>query len=106
MTAANCAEAERQKKAKADKKRKQERRQRAWHRGEFTDDDDDDDDDNDDDDDEVMGTVDDVEWDSLEGEDELTGIGSSLQALGPFPLHGGEGTLGQLVGVGRAVGLP
>lgn len=33
-----------------------------------------------------------VEWDSLENEDVLIGISSSLQALGHFPFHGGEGT--------------
>jgi hypothetical protein len=33
-----------------------------------------------------------VEWDSLENEDVLIGISSSLQVLGHFPFHGGEGT--------------
>ena len=36
--------------------------------------------------------ADDIEWDNLENEDALIGIGSSLQASGPFPFHGGEGT--------------
>ena len=37
----------------------------------------------------------DIEWDNLENEDALTGIGSSLQASGPFPFHRGEGTSGE-----------
>ena len=36
--------------------------------------------------------ADDIEWDNMENEDAPTGVGSSLQALGPFPFHGGEGT--------------
>ena len=63
----------------------------AWEQGEDTDNNDDDDDG---DDDEV---ADDVEWDILENEDALIGIGSSLQELGPFPFHGGEGTSGEPV---------
>ena len=72
-------------------------------RGEDTDNDDDDDD-------EVMEeeemVADDIEWDNLENEDALTGIGSSLQVLGPFPFHGGEGTSGEPVEAGRTTGLP
>ena len=48
----------------------------------------------------------DIEWDNLENEDALTGIGSSLQASGPFLSHGGEGTSREPVEVGRIVGLP
>ena len=44
--------------------------------------------------------VDDIKWDNLENEDALIVIGSSLQASGPFPFHGGEGTSGELVEVG------
>ena len=72
----------------------------ARERGEDTDSDDDDDDDVDDE------VADDIEWDDLENEDVLTGISSSLQASGPFPFHGGEGTSGELAEVGRTVGLP
>jgi len=50
--------------------------------------------------------ADDIEWDNLENVDALTGIGSSLQASGPFPFHGGEGTSGESTGVGRTIGLP
>ena len=50
--------------------------------------------------------ADDIEWDNLENEDALIGISSSLQALGPFPFHGGEGTSGELAKVGRTIGLP
>jgi len=69
--------------------------------GEDTDSDDDDDDDGDDDE-----VADDVEWDMLENEDALIGIGSSLQESGPFPFHEGEGTSGELVEAGRTIGLP
>ena len=47
-----------------------------------------------------------IEWDNQENEDALIGIGSSLQASGPFPSHGGEGTSGKPAEVGRTVGLP
>jgi len=50
------------------------------------------DDDNDGNDDEL---ADDVEWDILENEDALKGIGLSLQESGPFRFHGGEGTSGE-----------
>ena len=43
----------------------------------------------------------DIEWDNLENEDALTGIGSSLQASGPFPFHGGEGTSREPTKVGH-----
>ena len=69
---ANCAEGERLRKAKEDKKRKKQQKLQAWEQGEDTDNDDDNDDG---DDDEV---VDDIEWDNLENENVLTGIGSSL----------------------------
>ena len=72
MRAANRAEGERLMKAKEDKKRKKQRKLRAREQGEDTDDDDDDDDDDDGDDNEV---VIDIEWDDLENEDVLTGIG-------------------------------
>ena len=48
----------------------------------------------------------DIEWDNMENNDVLTSVGSSLQVLGPFPFHGGEGTLGEPVRVGHTVGLP
>ena len=48
----------------------------------------------------------DIEWDNLENEDVLMGIGSSLQASGPFPFHGGEGTSWEPVEAGCIVGLP
>ena len=50
--------------------------------------------------------ADDIEWDNMENEDVLTDIGSSLQASGPFPFHGGEGTSREPVEAGRIVGLP
>ena len=50
--------------------------------------------------------VDDIEWDNLENEDVLTGIGSSLQESGPFPFHGGEGASVGPAEMGRTVGLP
>ena len=76
---ANHAEGERLRKVKEDKKRKKQRNLRAREQGEDTDNDDDDDDG---DDNEVMEeeemVADDIEWDNLENEDALTGIGSSL----------------------------
>ena len=72
----------------------------AWEQGEDTDNNDDDDDG---DDDEV---ADDIKWDILENEDALTGISSSLQASGPFPFHGGEGTSGEPVEADRTICLP
>ena len=39
--------------------------------------------------------ADDIEWDNLENENVLTGVDSSLQASGPFPFHGVEGTSGE-----------
>ena len=82
-------------KAKQDKKRKKQWKLQARERGEDTNDDDDD---GNGDDDEVMeeekSVADDIEWDNLENEDALTGIGSSLQALGPFPSHREEGMSG------------
>ena len=50
--------------------------------------------------------VDNIEWNDLENEDVLTGIGSSLQESGPFPFHGGEGTSGEPAETGLTVGLP
>ena len=76
MRAANRTEGERLRKAKEDKKRKKQWKLQAWEQGEDTDDDDDNDDG---DDDEVMEeeemVADDIEWDNLENEDALTGIG-------------------------------
>ena len=72
MRTANHAEGERLRMVKEDKKRKKQRRLQAQEQGEDTDDNDDDDDG---DDDEV---ADDIEWDNLENEDALIGIGSSL----------------------------
>ena len=66
----NRAEVKRLRKAKEDKKRKRQRKLQVQEWGEDTDSDDDDDDD-----DEV---ADYVEWDVLENEGALTGIGSSL----------------------------
>ena len=86
MRLANYAKAEWLKKAKEDKKRKKMRQLRSWEREEDTDDDDNDDDGNDD---EVMEVADNIKWDNLENEDALTGVGSSLQASGPFLFHGG-----------------
>ena len=99
VRAANHAEGERLRKAKEDKKRKRQRKLQARERGEDTDNNDDDDDG---DDDEV---ADDVEWNILENEDALIGIGSSLQESGPFPFHRGEGTSGEPAKAGRTVGL-
>ena len=75
MRVANHAEGERLRKAKEDKKRKKQQKLRARERGEDTDGDDDDDDG---DDNKVMEVADDIEWDNLENEDVLTGVGSSL----------------------------
>ena len=50
--------------------------------------------------------ADDIEWDNLENEDALIGIGSSLQASGPFPSHGGEGMSRQPAKVGCTISLP
>ena len=98
MRTANHAEGERLRKVKEDRKRKKQRKLQVQERGEDTDNDDDDDDGNDD---EVMEeeetVVDNIEWDNLENEDVLTGVGSSLQASRPFPFHGGEGMLGELI---------
>jgi len=97
---ANHTEGEQLRKAKEDKKRKKQRKLQAWEQGEDTNCDDDD---GDGDDDEV---ADDIEWDKLENEDALIGIGLSLQVSGPFPFHGGEGTSGKPAEVGRTVNLP
>ena len=70
VRAANRAEGKRLRKAKEDKKRKKQQKLWAQERGEDTNNDDDDGDD-----DEVAN---DVEWDILENEDVLTGIGFSL----------------------------
>ena len=50
--------------------------------------------------------ADDIEWDNLENEDALIGISSSLQASGPFPSHGGEGTSVEPAEAGCTIGLP
>ena len=65
----NRAEGERLRKAKEDKKRKRQWKLQAWEWEEDTDSDDDGDDDE---------VANDVEWDILENEDALTGIGSYL----------------------------
>ena len=90
---------ERLRKAKDDKRKKKQQKLQARERREDTDSDGDDDDG---DNDEV---VDDIEWDDLENEDVLTGIGSSLQESGPFPFHEGEGMSGEPVETGHTVGL-
>ena len=72
MRAANHAEGERLRKAKEDKKRKRQRKLQAREWAEDTDNDDDDDDGDD------IEVADNVEWDILENEDALIGIGSSL----------------------------
>ena len=100
MRAVNHAEGERLRKAKEDKKRKRQWKLQAW---EWEEDIDNDDDDDDGDDDKVAN---DIEWDILENEDALIGIGSSLQESGPFPFHRGEGTSRELAEVGCIVGLP
>ena len=99
MRAANRTEGERLRKAKEDKRKKKQRKLQAWERREDTNSDID----VDGDDDEV---VDDIKWDDLKNEDVLTGIGSSLQELGPFLFHRGEGTSEEPVEVGHTVGLP
>ena len=98
MRTVNRAKGERLRKAKEDKKRKKQRKLQAQEWGEDTDNDDNDDNG---DNDEV---ADDIEWDNLENEDALTGIGSCLQVSGPFLFHGGEGTSGELAEVERTVG--
>ena len=50
--------------------------------------------------------VDSIEWDILENEDALTGIGLSLQESGPFPFHGREGTSGEPAEVGHTIDVP
>jgi len=103
----NHAEGERLRKAKEDKKRKKKWKLRAWEQGEDTNDNDDDDDG---DDNEVIEeeemVADDIKWDNLENDYALTGVGSSLQASGPFPFHGGEGTSREPAEAGHTVGLP
>ena len=107
MRVANHADGELLRKAKEDMKRKKQRKLQVWERGEDNDNDDDDDDG---DDDEVMEeeeiVADDIEWDNLENEDVMIGIGSSLQASGPFPFHGGEGTSRESMGVSRSDDAP
>ena len=75
VRAANRTEGEWLRKVKEDKKRNKQWKLWARERGEDTDDDDDGDN-------EVMEeeetVADDIEWDNLENEDTLTGIGSSL----------------------------
>ena len=106
MRVANRTEGERLRKAKEDKKRKKQQKLRMWERGEDTNNDDDY---GDGDDDEVMEKeetiADDIEWDNLENEDALTGIGSSLQASRPFLSYGGEGTSGEPVEAGNTFSL-
>ena len=84
VRAANCAEVERQRKAKEDERKKRQRKLLVQERGEETDSDDYDEEE---DDDEV---VNDNDRDDLESEDMLIGTRSSLQGLGPFPFHGEE----------------
>ena len=98
MRAVNHTDGERLRKAKEDKRKKRQQKLQAWERGEDTDSDDNGDEE---DDDEV---VNDIEWDDLESEDVLTGIGSSLQESGPFPFHGGEGTSGEPAEMGHTIG--
>ena len=76
-------------------------------RGEDTNNNDDDDNGGDDEmkEEEEM-VADDIEWDNLENEDVLIGVGSSLQASGPFPFHGGEGISGEPAEAGHTIGLP
>ena len=50
--------------------------------------------------------ADNIKWDNLENEDALTGIGSSLQASGPFPFYGGEGTSREPVEAGHTIDAP
>ena len=107
MRVMNCAEGERLRKAKEDKKRKKQQKLWAWERGEDTGNDDDDDDG---DDGEVTveeeAVVDDIEWDNIENKDALIGVGSSLQASGLFPFHGGKGMSGEPMEMGRTIGMP
>ena len=107
MRAANRAAGVRLRKAKEDKKMKKQQKLRVRERGEDTDNDEDDDNG---DDDEVMEeektVADNIEWDKLENEDALIGIGSSFQASGPFPSHGKEGTFGESVDAGCTAGQP
>ena len=84
MRTVNHAEGERLRKAKEDRKKKKQRKLQVCQRGEDTNSDDDDADD----------------------EVALTDIDLSLQASGPFPLHGGEGTSGELMEMGHTIGLP
>ena len=100
MRGVNRAEGEWLRKAKEDKRKKKQRKLQAWERGEdtYNDNDDDDGDDNE--------VVNDIEWDDLENEDVLTGISPSLQELGPFPFHEGEGISRVPVEMGHTVGLP
>ena len=100
MRAANHTEGERFRKAKEDKRKKNQQKLQARERGEDTNSDNEDDDG---DDDEV---VNDIKWDDLENEDVLTGTSSSLQELGPFSFHGGEGTSEKPAEMGCTVGLP
>ena len=100
VRAVNHAEGERLRKAKEDKRKKKQWKWQARERGEDTNSDNDDDDG---DDDEVVNNI---EWDDLENEDVLTGIGSSLQELGPFPFHGGKCMSGEMVEMGHTIGLP
>jgi len=93
----NCAEGEQLRKAKEDKRKKKQRKLQARERGEDTDSDDDGDDDE---------KVDNIEWDDLENEDVLIGIGLSLQESGPFPFHGGEGTSGEPKEAGHSDDAP
>ena len=83
--------------------------QKLWvrERGEDTDNDDGDNDGNHNEVREEEETVaDDIEWDNLENEDALTGVGSSLEESGPFPFDEREGTSGEPAEAGRTVGLP
>ena len=55
---------------------------------------------------EEKSVANDIEWDNLENEDVLIGVGLSLQASRPFPFHGGKGKSGEPARVGRTVGRP
>jgi len=100
MRVAKCAEGERLRKAKEDKRKKRQWKLLVRERGEDTDNDDDDEEEDDD------KVVDDIERDDLESEDVLTGIHSSLQELGPFLFHGGEGASVGPIEIGQTIGLP
>ena len=50
--------------------------------------------------------ADDIKWDNLENKDVLTGVGSSLQASGPFPFHGGEGMFREPAEAGHSDDAP